>query len=306
MSGAVLVTGATRGIGHVAARFLLGSDQARHLVVPVRDPGRDDLAAELTAATGNPRVHVLPCDLADLASVRAFAAEVAGRLEAGALPPLAGIACNAGVQVPTAERATADGLELTFGVNVVAHQLLLRLLVPRLTAPARVVLVTSGTHWGTFAHTGNTMPKPRWRPVEELARPGSVAKPGTGRAGRQAYVTSKLALVHLAHEWARRAPSGVEVFAYDPGLVTGTNLARHYGRAAEFAYQVLFRPVALLPLATTPLLAGRRLAHATVGTVPARSGDYLELGRVAPSSPESYDPAREAELWRGLDRLLGI
>lgn len=304
MPATVVLTGGTRGIGRVAAEALLSRDGTTHLVVPVRDPSSTDLAAELSAVTGCTDVLALPCDLGDLSAVRAFAGDVGRRLDAGELPPLRGIACNAGLLTTSATQRTADGFELTFGVNVLAHQLLLRSLADRLTAPATVVLVTSGTHFGTFRHNYGSMPPPLWRDVEELARPGTAPRAPSVYAGRQAYVTTKLALVYLVHEWARRLPGGVRVVGYDPGLVTGTDFARDFGRFGRWAYRVLLRPLSVLPLATTPHEAGARLAALVDGEMPAASGDYVELGEVAPSSPESYDEERERDLWKVTDRLL--
>jgi NAD(P)-dependent dehydrogenase (short-subunit alcohol dehydrogenase family) len=300
----VVLTGATRGIGRAAAAALLRHDATTRLVVPVRDSASTDLPAELSAVTGDDNVLAVRCDLADLAAVRAFAEEVRCRLDAGELPPLRGIACNAGLLTTSATRATVDGFELTFGVNVLSHQLLLRLLADRLAAPATVVLVSSGTHFGTFRHNYGSMPPPLWRDVAQLATPGTAPRASSVYAGRQAYVTTKLALVHLVHEWARRLPGGVRAVGYDPGLVTGTDFGRDFGSVGRFAYRVLLRPMAVLPLAATPRAAGERLAALVTGELPAASGDYVELGEVAPSSPESYDEDRERELWTETGRLL--
>lgn len=304
MTGTVVLTGGTRGIGRAAAEALLRRDGTTRLVVPVRNPSSTDLATELSAATGGGNVLALRCDLADLTAVRAFADDVARRLDTGELPPLRGIACNAGVLTTSATRQTADGFELTFGVNVLSHQLLLRLLADRLAVPATVVLVSSGTHFGTFRHNYGSMPPPLWRDVEELATPGTAPRAASGYAGRQAYVTTKLALVYLVHEWARRLPDGVRVVGYDPGLVTGTDFGRDFGRIARWAYRVLLRPLSVLPLAAGPRTAGQRLAALVGGGLPAASGEYVELAKVAPSSPESYDEGRERDLWTVTERLL--
>lgn len=304
MPGTVVLTGGTRGIGRVAAEALLRRDATTHLVVPVRDPSSTDLVAGLSALSRSAEVLALPCDLSDLSAVRAFATEVCCRLDTGELPALRGIACNAGLLATSATQRTVDGFELTFGVNVLSHQLLLCLLAGRLTAPATVVLVTSGTHWGTFRHNYGSMPPPLWRDVRELATPGTAPRAPSAYAGRQAYVTTKLALVYLVHEWARRLPDGVRVVGYDPGLVTGTDFARNFGRIARWVYRVLLRPLSVLPRAATPHAAGARLAALVAGELPAVSGEYVELGEVAPSSPESYDEKRERDLWAMTERLL--
>ena len=93
-------------------------------------------------------------DLASLRSVRAFVEDVRG----AALPPLHAIVCNAGVQVVSGTERTEDGVEMTFGVNHLGHFALVQGLLDELAHPARIVVVSSGTH-DPAKHTG--MPDPR-------------------------------------------------------------------------------------------------------------------------------------------------
>ena len=125
----VLVTGANSGIGLVAAREL-GRAGAR-VVLAVRDPARGERAA----ATVPGEREVRRLDLADLASVRAFAAEWDGEIDV--------LINNAGVMA-TPERRTADGFELQIGTNHLGPFALTNLLLPRITD--RVVTVSSGAH----------------------------------------------------------------------------------------------------------------------------------------------------------------
>lgn len=85
-------------------------------------------------------------DLASLASVRAFASELAAKVKAGAISSLDGLVCNAGEQPGTKRTFTADGFEMTFGVNHLGHFLLVNLLLPILTPSARIAVVARGTH----------------------------------------------------------------------------------------------------------------------------------------------------------------
>jgi NAD-specific glutamate dehydrogenase len=71
------------------------------------------------------RAEALPLDLASLASVRSFAASVAGG------DPVDILILNAGIQNVT-DAVSADGFELSFAVNHLAHYLLVRLLLPRI------------------------------------------------------------------------------------------------------------------------------------------------------------------------------
>src|SRR5690349_6840247 len=135
-----IVTCGNTGLGYQCSRFL-GANPENLVVIACRDKSRGEQAAENLRRIGCP-VKVLPLDLASLASVRHF---VEGFRRA-ALPPLAGIACNAGLQNIAAPTKTVEGYESTFGVNHLAHYLLTRLLLSDLQAHGHIVFVSSGTH----------------------------------------------------------------------------------------------------------------------------------------------------------------
>jgi NAD(P)-dependent dehydrogenase (short-subunit alcohol dehydrogenase family) len=125
----VVVTGANSGIGLIAARELARA--GARVVLAVRDPARGEQAA--TTIPGTREVRRL--DLADLASVRAFAGEWDGDIDV--------LINNAGVMA-TPERRTADGFELQIGTNHLGHFALTNLLLPHVRD--RVVTVASGAH----------------------------------------------------------------------------------------------------------------------------------------------------------------
>lgn len=124
-----VVTGANSGLGLETARVLAG--RGARVVLAVRDTAKGEgAAAEIPGET-----EVRRLDLADLASVRAFAAEWKGDLEL--------LINNAGLMaVP--ESRTADGFETQFGVNHLGHFALTNLLLEHVTG--RVVTVSSGLH----------------------------------------------------------------------------------------------------------------------------------------------------------------
>ena len=290
------MTGASRGLGRAAAERILRDRPDVHLVVGARGGG-ERLAAELAAASGNPAVSAVELDLASLESISAAVSWLGSELDGGHLPPLGGILANAGVQMTRTSSTTADGFETTFGVNVLANVALISPLLARLTAPGRVVVTASDVHFGDFRHTGGLVPGPRWDDPERLAQPGRGPEAEKASAGRRAYSTSKLGAMYLVHALARRAPRGVDVFAFNPSLVPGTGLARDAGTAGRLAFRLLMPLLAATPLAATPGQAGAWLAEAAVGPRPGRSGDYIDRTQVVPSSPESYDEAREEALW---------
>ncbi|NJQ05428.1 SDR family NAD(P)-dependent oxidoreductase [Streptomyces lonarensis] len=297
----VVMTGATGGLGFEAAREVLRRSPETHLVLLAREASAARTLPRLLEVS--PHVSTVPADLAGKASVAAAAARVEDLLDAGTVPPLAGIVCNAGVHLSDALHTSEDGHELTFAVNVLATHLVLRQLHPHLQPSSRIVVTVSDAHFGDLRHTGGIMPRPLWRGPEALFRPGAYPRSHRVRAGgRRAYATSKLGGIHLVHEWARRLPSGVDIVAYNPSLVTGTGLAERMGGPGRWAMSRVVPMFAATPLVDTPPQAGRRLADVVLGTTTAPTGSYVHRDRTMRSSVESYDAAREQELWAWLER----
>ncbi len=193
----VLVTGANSGLGYAAACLLLFAGAQVRLLVRSTDKGEDTLRrlAEDVGRDLDEDASFDVADLADLASVRAFADRQVERHER-----LDAVIHNAGALF--AERAvTQDGLERTYQIHVVAPFLLTSLLLPHLTEgpPSRVITVTSG---GMYA--------------EKLVT-GRVDSPGEYR-GTVAYARAKRAQVVLTREWARRLGGrGVGFHVAHPG-----------------------------------------------------------------------------------------
>jgi NAD(P)-dependent dehydrogenase (short-subunit alcohol dehydrogenase family) len=185
------VTGGNAGLGFQCCRFL-AQQPSSLIVIPCRDARKGDAAAQRLRREGG-AAEVLPLDLNALGAVRAF---VEAFRRAG-LPPLTGIVCNAGVQIITAPTQTADGLETTFGVNHLAHYLLVRLLLDDLGAGANIVFVSSNTH-DPQQNTG--FPEPRFDGARAVAHD---LEPGAN-AGRRRYTTSKLCNIYCTYELTRQ------------------------------------------------------------------------------------------------------
>jgi len=288
----VIITGATSGLGLECARALLSSDPSWHVVLPVRDVGRGAAALE---QLGQPqRCTVMPMDLASLASVRAFVDDV----RASALPPLHAIVCNAGVQVVSGTEHTQDGVEMTFGVNHLGHFALVQGLLDTLTHPARILVVSSGTH-DPSKRTG--MPDPRYTSAADLAHPGESAEEN----GRRRYTTSKLCNVLFSYELDRRIGDGVTVNAFDPGLMPGSGLARDYSPLGRLAWRYLFPALRVLPNVNSTRTSGRHLAALVNDTrFDGVSGQYFEGQRPIKTSTESYDLDKARDLWETSEALL--
>jgi NAD(P)-dependent dehydrogenase (short-subunit alcohol dehydrogenase family) len=189
----VVVTGANSGLGAIAARELARA--GARVVLAVRDTARGEAAA--ATMPGSTEVRAL--DLADLASVRAFADGWDG--------PLDVLVNNAGVMA-LPERRTADSFEMQIGTNHLGPFALTNLLLPDITD--RVVIVSS------FAHRYGKID------FDDLN--------AERRYGRwSAYCQSKLANLLFMLELQRRltaAGSGVVAQAAHPGYAA-TNLQGH-------------------------------------------------------------------------------
>ena len=296
----LIMTGATRGIGLEAARDILGRSPGTHLVVLGR---RSSAAAVLPSLREiSPHVSAVDIDLSSQESIATAGAQLEDLLDSSELPPLRSLVFNAGVHLSNALETTVDGYERTFAVNVMSTHLLLRRMHPHIQAPARIVVTVSDAHFGDLRHTGGTMPAPRWA-VPEISRPGAFDRSENVRAGRRAYVTSKLGGVYLVHAWARRLPDGIDIVAYNPSLVVGTGLARETGGAFPFLMSRVIPLLTVTPLVDTPIPAGRRLADAVLGATPAATGAYIHREQATASSAESYDTDRERALWDWLEQV---
>ena len=220
MAGAVLITGATAGIGQELARRLL--EQGRRVIVHGRRRERAEAAVE---RIGGGEVAV--ADLASFAQVRALVTDVARRF-----PELGGLVNNAGVGYNTAPPAgarTEDGHEPTWQVNFLSAFLLTTGLRDVLAAGrARVVHMSSGVH-----SSGSV-------DVEQPDEP-RYASP---------YAQSKIALVMLAREQgARWRQLGVDVNSCSPGWIATKMGGAGGGSLAEGVDTPLW-------LLTEPTLAG--------------------------------------------------
>ena len=289
-----VITGASSGLGLECARALLHSDPSWRVILPVRDAGR---GAEAVRQLGEPqRCSVMPMDLASLTSVRAFVENV----RAAGLAPLHAIVCNAGVQVVSGEEWTEDGFEMTFGVNHLGHFALVHGLLDELAHPARIVVVSSGTH-DPSKHTG--MPEPRFTSAADLAQPRAAQDDG-----RRRYTTSKLCNVLFTYELDRRlghGGQGVAVNAFDPGLMPGSGLARDYPPLQRLAWRYLLPALRVLPGVRSTRTSGRYLAALTNDArFDGVSGEYFDGLRPIRSSTDSYDRNKALDLWETSEWLL--
>lgn len=299
MTKTAVITGANSGLGLECARSLLRRSNEWHVVLAVRDP--DSGAAAVQKLPAPQRCSVLPLDLASLASVSAFVA----RIPQLSIPPLRALVCNAGVQVPTGLHTTADGVELTFGVNHLGHFALTTALLDLLTPLARIVVVTSDTH-DPRRRTG--MPHPAYTTAQLLAYPDDDN--ASAATGRRRYTTSKLCNLLFVYELDRRlgqGSRGITVNAFNPGLMPGSGLARDYPPLQKFAWNYLLPALRFLPQVRSVRTSGAHLAALTEAPrFEGITGEYFDGLKAVASSHDSYDRAKAQDLWSTSERLVNV
>jgi hypothetical protein len=139
-SGTVLITGPTGGLGKATTLAIANRPAAqRPDLLLVGRPGTALTEVAEAARAAGATVQEIGCDLARLAHVRDAAGQVKDLLavgDRGECRRLGGRYHN----------ASADGYELTFAVNHLAHAQLIDDLLDSLVAPARVALLGSNTY----------------------------------------------------------------------------------------------------------------------------------------------------------------
>lgn len=217
-----VVTGSNSGIGLVTVETL--AKQGATVVLACRRTAEGEREkARIEAAGAKGKVEVAALDLAELASVRAFAERFLAAHEA-----LHGLVNNAGV-MNTGGGRTRDGFETQLGTNHLGHYLLTELLLPALErgAPSRVVILSSCYHDVAQGREGHI-------DFDDLM---FERRPYDGWAS---YAQSKLANLLHARSLSRRVKAkGITAVSVHPGWVR-TNLIR--GSMPVWMQDTLLRP----------------------------------------------------------------
>lgn len=265
-----VVTGANSGMGFATSVVLARAGYRVFMLCRNGERGGKALAAAKTAvgpAAGSLELEI--CDLASLASVRACAERLAGRIDS-----LDVLVNNAGV-ISTKRKETADGFELQFGVNHLGHFLLTVMVLPLVKkARGRIVVVSSGAH---------KVGRIRW---DDLQLEKSYSTFG-------AYGQSKLANILFTRELARRlAGTGATANCLNPGAV-GTNI----GVDRETGFGRTAMALAKLFFLTPEEGADTAIYLATSPEVSLVSGEYFYRRKIAKTSVRALDDADAARLW---------
>jgi NAD(P)-dependent dehydrogenase (short-subunit alcohol dehydrogenase family) len=273
----VVITGATSGIGEVAAQRL--ADMGARIVLVARDKRRGEAAlARLRSADKSLSHSIHYGDLSRISEMKRLAAEIAA-----AEPRIDVLINNAGA-IFGSRQLTADNLERTFATNHMAYFVLTLGLRERLLAssPARIVNTASD------AHTGRVLD------FDDL-------QSAKGFSALNVYGRSKLCNILFTRELSRRwSGKGVTVNCLHPGFVAtriGNGSGGFLSHAARLAKTFAISPEkgaqTLVYLASSPDVAGV-------------SGEYFYKCRPARPTAEARDDAAAKRLWVESAKLAGI
>jgi NAD(P)-dependent dehydrogenase (short-subunit alcohol dehydrogenase family) len=284
-----VVTGANSGLGLATAREL--SRVGARVVLTCRNLEKGEAAvAEIRGVVPAADVVMAELDLADLASLRGFAARLSGEVERLDL-----LILNAGVMAPP-RRLTADGFESQFGTNHLGHFALTGLLLgPLLAAPSpRVVTISSGAH---------RMGVIRFDDLQSEH----------GYNNWRAYGQSKLANLMFSFELDRRARAAgtaLRSVAAHPGYAaTNLQFAGPVGRLERLSMVVGNKLIAqsadmgalpTLYAATMPDLPGGSFVGPD-GLLELRGAPHMVTG-----AGRAYDLAAWRRLWDLSEELTGV
>jgi NAD(P)-dependent dehydrogenase (short-subunit alcohol dehydrogenase family) len=273
----VVITGATSGIGWVAAEKL--SRMGARLVLIARDRSRGEATLARLREAGPGTGHTVHyADLSTIAEMK----RVAGVIAAG--EPRVDVLINNAGALFSSRQVTTDGLEMTFATNhmsyfVVTHGLADRL---RATPGARVVNTSSDAH--KRAHLD----------FDDL-------QSAKGYRGFPVYGRSKLCNILFTRELAKRwADTGVTVNSLHPGFVS-----TRFGDQSGGMFQRLVQVAKVF--AISPEKGAETILYlATSDEVAKQSGKYFYKCRAEDPTKDALDDESALRLWRESARVAGM
>lgn len=278
-----LITGATQGIGRVAAREL--ARLGPRLLLVARDSKRgSELVDEIKKESGNPNIELYLADLSKQADIRRLAAEVLAKHSKLDL-----LLNNAGAMFTT-RQLTADGYETTFALNHLGYFLLTELLLDTLkrtaaeTGEARIVNVASNAHNGVKGLDFDDLMSER------------------GYSAFKVYSRSKFANILFTYELDRRLKAsgarGLTVNCLHPGFVA-SGFGHNNGPLMSLAMKIAS------PFALSPEEGAKTMIYlCTSPEVSGVSGKYFAKSREARSNRYTHDEAAARRLWEASEKLV--
>ena len=273
----VVITGATSGIGEVAAIRL--AEQGARIVFTARDVKRADATlAKLRKANGAAEHVAHLAELSLLAEQKRVASEMAAEPRIDVLINNAGALFNHRIE-------TADGLEMTFALNHMSYFAITHLLLDKLKATpgARVVSTSSRAHRGARLDFEDLQARRKFR-------------------GFQVYGRSKLCNILFTRALAKRlAGSRVTANCLHPGFVA----TRFGDQSGGLLQHVVAMGKSLMAISEED--GAKTIIYlASSPDVAMTSGEYFNACKVETPTAEAQDDADAERLWRLSEKIAGF
>jgi NAD(P)-dependent dehydrogenase (short-subunit alcohol dehydrogenase family) len=272
----VVITGATSGIGEVAAIRL--SEKGARIVMVARDKSRADATLKKLKGSGH-TAHF--ADLSRLSEMKRVAGEIAA-----AEPRIDVLINNAGA-VFVKRLTSVDGLEMTFATNHMAYFVMTNILLDRLKATpgARIVSTASNAHKSARLDFDDLQFAKRKYAVFTV------------------YGTSKLMNILFVRELAQRlAGTGVTANSFHPGVVS----SRFGSNNAMGVVPRLLRSAIMLSGVSPEEGAKTMIYLASSPDVADVSGEYFYKCKIATPTKEAQDDASARRLWEESVKISGV
>ncbi|KAL7592004.1 protochlorophyllide reductase [Lactuca sativa] len=312
--GSVIITGASSGLGLATAKALAESGKW-HVIMACRDFLKAERAAK-SVGMSKENYTVMHLDLASLDSVRQF---VNNFKQSGR--PLDVLVCNAAVYQPTAREPsfTADGIELSVGINHLGHFLLSRMLLDDMKQsdyPSKRLIIVGSITGNTNTLAGNVPPKANLGDMRGLAGGlsglnSSTMIDGGDFDGAKAYKDSKICNMLTMQEFHRRyhEETGITFASLYPGCIATTGLFREHIPL----FRLLFPPFQkfITKGYVSEEESGKRLAQVVSDPSLTKSGVYWSWNKDSASfenqlSEEASDVSKARKVWEISEKLVGL
>ncbi len=285
----VVITGATSGIGKVAAENL--AKMGARIVQIARDRQRGEAALKSLQACAPGVEHSIHyADLSRIGEMKRVASEIAG-----AEPRIDVLINNAGALFGS-RQITADGLERTFALNHLSYFVVTQGLLERLTAsvPARIVSTASDAHEPVTLDFDDLQ-------SEKAYGGGFWQSVRYGGPGFKVYGRSKLCNILFTRELARRLEgTGVTANCLHPGFVD-TRFGDQSGGFMSFGIGIGKR------FALTPEQGAETIVYlASSPEVAGITGKYFHKCHPISASRAAQDDAAARRLWDETAKIAGL